>query len=413
MNPKILIPTVTIALGLAALSCSIFERKDPRIVWEYEPEDKAQSINGPVALGEDGTIYFSVGDGGYTHGADTNDWVCALNPDGTLKWSVPTPSSWFSAPAVGEDGTVYMVGGDGILYAVSDEGTIEWTAQTSGELYWIWSPSIGPDGTVYAATDAEVLYAFDPHGLEKWSFPGISRSLAVGKDGSIYGICEEEDSNYMVALDPDGTVRSKLCVEGRILDGFALDSDGNVYFGTWNEVGWGEDTSYFYAVSQDSSVKWRYPLYGGFLTGPVIGEDGTIYVCAEEVDTSGSSWYIDTDGYVYALSPDGELEWKLELNGSPYDFQTPAVGSDGTIYVAVTSYDGGLYAISPSGNILWEITSRRYTDYFYASAPAMASDGTLYITGGTIQAIETDSDGLADSPWPKFAGNAQNTGRAR
>jgi hypothetical protein len=49
----------------------------------------------------------------------------------------------------------------------------------------------------------------------------------------------------------------------------------------------------------------------------------------------------------------------------------------------------------------------------------LLDDGTLYIGGnrgdgqGRLVAIRTESLGLDDGPWPKFRGNARNTGRAR
>jgi hypothetical protein len=48
------------------------------------------------------------------------------------------------------------------------------------------------------------------------------------------------------------------------------------------------------------------------------------------------------------------------------------------------------------------------------SAPAIGSDGTVYIgsSEGKVYAIQ-GSGGLAASSWPKFRSDAQNTGRAR
>ncbi len=42
----------------------------------------------------------------------------------------------------------------------------------------------------------------------------------------------------------------------------------------------------------------------------------------------------------------------------------------------------------------------------------MGSDGTIYVGSGDgkLYAIEGNSGGLADSPWPKFGKNNRNTG---
>jgi len=46
------------------------------------------------------------------------------------------------------------------------------------------------------------------------------------------------------------------------------------------------------------------------------------------------------------------------------------------------------------------------------TTPAIGSDGTVYVgsTDGRLYAIEARSTGLADSPWPKSGANAKNTG---
>ena len=88
---------------------------------------------------------------------------------------------------------------------------------------------------------------------------------------------------------------------------------------------------------------------------------------------------------------------------------SPAIGSDGTIYVG--SRDKKLYAINgKSGVKLWEFE----TGHEIASSPVIGSDGALYVGSwdGKVYAIKTDSKGLAKSPWPMRGQNPQHTGRA-
>jgi outer membrane protein assembly factor BamB len=87
---------------------------------------------------------------------------------------------------------------------------------------------------------------------------------------------------------------------------------------------------------------------------------------------------------------------------------SPAIGSDGTVYVG--SHDNKLYAINgKSGAKLWGfVTGGRVR-----SSPAIGSDGTVYVGSQDkkLYAIQTDSKGLAKSPWPMRGQNARHTGR--
>ena len=60
--------------------------------------------------------------------------------------------------------------------------------------------------------------------------------------------------------------------------------------------------------------------------------------------------------------------------------------------------------------VLWEFQ----TGDGVGSSPAIGSDGTVYVgsQGGKLYAIKTDSKGPAKSPWPMFGQNARHTGRA-
>ena len=61
------------------------------------------------------------------------------------------------------------------------------------------------------------------------------------------------------------------------------------------------------------------------------------------------------------------------------------------------------------GAKLWEFETGEQV----GASPAIGSDGTVYVGSddNKIYAIKTDSKGPAKSPWPMFGQNAQRTGR--
>ena len=61
------------------------------------------------------------------------------------------------------------------------------------------------------------------------------------------------------------------------------------------------------------------------------------------------------------------------------------------------------------GTVLWEFEMGNGV----LSSPAIGSDGTVYVGSydKKLYAIKTDSKGLAKSPWPMRGQNARHTGR--
>jgi len=106
-------------------------------------------------------------------------------------------------------------------------------------------------------------------------------------------------------------------------------------------------------------TKWTYLTSGRVASSPAIGSDGTIYV--------GSY-----DFSVYALNGStGALKWKFSSGGIVY--ASPAIGSDGTIYFGA---DYRVYALNGStGSVVWTYT----TGSFAAASPTFGSDGTVFI----------------------------------
>ena len=111
---------------------------------------------------------------------------------------------------------------------------------------------------------------------------------------------------------------------------------------------------------------------------------------------------IDQTSKVKVGTPIWEFKTRYAVDSSP------AIGSDGTIYVG--SWDKKLYAINGKNGVkLWEFeTGDKVT-----SSPAIGSDGTVYVGSfdKKLYAIKTNSKGLAKSPWPMRGQNPQHTGR--
>jgi outer membrane protein assembly factor BamB len=68
----------------------------------------------------------------------------------------------------------------------------------------------------------------------------------------------------------------------------------------------------------------------------VIGEDSTIY--------------FNTNEGLFAVTPKGNLKWKVDFENTDYDAtSTPLIGDDGTIYTIY--FKRTLYAINPDGSL--------------------------------------------------------------
>ncbi|MHB9028611.1 MAG: outer membrane protein assembly factor BamB family protein, partial [Candidatus Latescibacterota bacterium] len=122
----------------------------------------------------------------------------------------------------------------------------------------------------------------------------------------------------------------------------------------------------FVAPSAAGAPKWTYQTGSSVYSSPAIASDGTIYV--------GSG-----DKNLYAIHPNGSLKWKY-LAGS-FVHSSPAISSDGTIYVG--SHDKYLYALNPDGSLKWKFLA----DYGVLSSPAIAADGTVYVGAIHLYAI--------------------------
>ena len=103
---------------------------------------------------------------------------------------------------------------------------------------------------------------------------------------------------------------------------------------------------------------------------------------------------------------DGDLKWAFPTGNNV--FSSPAIDSDGTVYVG--SYDNNLYAINPDGTQKWLF----HTGGSVSSSPVVGSDSTIYVGSddSNLYAIEGSSGGLADTPWPMFRHDVKHTGRA-
>jgi len=152
---------------------------------------------------------------------------------GTKKWEFSTGGNWFSSPAIGSDGIIY-VGSlwDNKLYAINPDGTKKWGFVTGGDVDS--SPAIDSDGTIYVGSNDNKLYAINPDGTKKWEFVTggyVTSSPAIGSDGTIYvGSCD----NKLYAINPNGTKKWEFITNDYVYSSPAIGSDGTIYVGSWD-----------------------------------------------------------------------------------------------------------------------------------------------------------------------------------
>jgi len=319
----------------------------PVLKWKFKTSGPVSSS--PV-IASDGTIFV----------ASETGVLYAVSSNGSMLWNFPTGPVVRCCPAVGSDGTVYVAssGTGAALYAVSPTGSLKWKYVLSGSSWS--SPLVTDDGTIYLGSGDGYLYAFKPDGTVKWKFRtdgAINSSPAEGFNGEIY-VGSSDGSFY--GFHSEGRLLFRLVVGSPIVNAPAVGPDGSIYFGTQD--------GYACGISGGGRQQWKYNLGTPVVSSPGIDFNGRIYFTAgnflvaldgtgrmkwmyrtgAETESSpaidGRDWlcFGANDGKLYCVNRLGQLQWTFDL-GSAVRFSSPAIGSDGTIYVGTA--DGNLWAI--------------------------------------------------------------------
>lgn len=319
-------------------------------------------------------------------------------------------------------------------------GRLRWKAALGGPA--TEGPVIGPTGTIYEASDAGVLHAINPlTGAIRWSFNGggplvgadLSTSSAVLPDGTVVW---PGSNDTVFGVSSSGTLLWKVKVSGSPLSPIIANSK-DIYVMTASG-----SLSAIAISAHSAAARWTIPLGATSFGSPVIRPDGVVETTVDNtlvaVQDNGSSAKVlwrytltksdevsptvtpanvtilgTNDGYEFAISPTGSVNWKFQIN--TYSYSSPGVSSAGSAYfgdnhgnlsivnvksgapvrvdhapvgqiwtapvidrsgdVYFGTNSGNVYGFDAAGHQLFNVA----TGALAASYPALSSDGDLLI----------------------------------
>lgn len=293
-----------------------------------------------------------------------------VGPPVSTLWSTRMrPGEEIGIPTIDKHGTIFIATTGGEVAAIARDGTVLWDRKFENTPY---VDTYLPDGRPTDLADAI------PPGYDLSRIPDSIWHAGDAED------TDDSFTQQSPPLSPDGAT---LYVSGRRSGKMrALStSDGHTI--------WEFDVRALPEVASD-----RLELGGGFRASPAIGADGTLYVPSgdwwgdqwEGAEELGIDWRKVThrkyaDHRLYALRPDGTLKWVFTLDRTDTERGmvggTPAVVGN-RIYFG--SLNGFFYAVEDQGSrpvLIWrhEVIGGKQGHEEFWSAPAIASDGTIYI----------------------------------
>ncbi|MBZ0283743.1 MAG: PQQ-binding-like beta-propeller repeat protein [Anaerolineae bacterium] len=374
------------------------------IKWTYVADGRVDE----VVVANDGTVYAQVLISLF------DNQVIAVNPDGTLKWSIETDDAQFDFPTVGSDGKVYVIlnehlqaDPDYLLALNPADGSTAWSFDLgsvsvgTGLTFGTNSrPTVGPDGTIYAASafghqGYGTIFAINPDGTQKWAWDTHTDSLYCnGRTYLIYCAIESSPAlapNGYLYFKPHGSGvialnsatgafiwRNNFNGESEAVDPFAQSLSVSPDSVAYTSEGYGNYK--FFAVNPNNSVKWT------FVTDH--WNDAGI----STISADGSTVYrIDNGGLLYALdTANGEVRWQFDMGIPDTGIGgAPVLAANGIIYFTTGALSTGTppgshgyaYALrADTGELIWQ-----YEVGFVSSDLAMGPDGTLYVPDDTHQ----------------------------
>lgn len=277
-----------------------------------------------------------------------------------------------------------------------------WSYKLPGKLNYS-SPALSNDGTLYIGFNRAVReqqesdFIAIKNGSKVWEqvflegsankSDEIRSSPSISADGSVYTASFYSRKVFKVNAS-SGVIEAEYNTDARIrYSCLVFGADETVYVGGYNKDGKG-----FYALEPTlNNKKWVFEPGVDFNSTPAIGSDGTIYVSA-------------TNGNIYAINPDGTEKWRAVYG--TWSATAIAIGVDDQVYFAgENGAEGVLIAYNPAdGTEKWHKTLSSKVNQ---GGPAIAPDGTIYLGGYEEKMIAYNPDGT--EKWTYTANGAIET----
>ena len=193
---------------------------------------------------------------------------------------------------------------------------------------------------------------------------------------------------FLLKFSPDGSLawqRTWRWNDFADAWGVAVAQDGGIYVTGMNLLPNDRSAAYLVKFSADGRLVWQRAWGWARITGAhgvAVGDDSSVYVTG----VTGDEAY---EAFLLKFSPDGELKWQRTWasedggigNGGG---RSVAVASDGSIYV--TGGSAFLAKLAPDGGLVWH-KRWRAGDWNNAHSVAVSSDGSIYTTGFVGQKV--------------------------
>lgn len=182
------------------------------------------------------------------------------------------------------------------------------------------------------------------------------------------------------------TYEAKWKIDNSLLFGLVQDETGVLYTT--------DSDNNVLAVYPNGKLKWRLQLDMGFELSVIylkLGQDGTIYAYSSDILEEPRLTSI------YALSPEGSIQWRLQPSSIISQFDDQFAGDSEGNFVYFT--DQGLVSRNAVGEINWvnkEITSSDSSDYSkgaHRSNLFMDTQGNIYVDSANKEIISLDATG--------------------
>ena len=380
----------------------------PDLKWSYSPNDGCTDFNSSPVIDIDGSLYISC----------TNGVLYKVNEDGNLLWTYDTGDDFTSnSPAISSSGNLYF-GSANSFYCLASDGSLIWS---NDSLQNCTSPLITSAGNIITTFDGSgysTTYSLDPDNgsildsIMDNTSPSMNNGFPPAMNGNGDFFCTfygDATNSLIYNIQDDFSSDTYVNTGTGINTPITIGSDGTLYFGT-NADG-------LFAWNPDlSAALWSIPL-----TTTINGSISCYYDSGESIDLL----YFGTDSFhLVCCDSGGNFRWSY-LTGNTIQ-AAPAIDTDGN--AVVNSNDNFVHVVSKTGVLRWYYDNG---NAFGQSGPAIGDDGTIYVASGsnliafdnpppptptstlTPSATITATPTLppaGDGPWPMFRQDLMHKG---